>query len=50
MQRYSAMRRTWRAVRNMERHPETFGDALQLFDGGVILSATNLVQILFGPA
>ena len=36
--------------RNMERHSETFGNALQLFDGGVILSATNLVQVLFGPA
>ena len=34
----------------MECHPETLGDALQLFDGRVPPSAADAVQILFAPA
>ena len=33
----------------MERHSETFGDALQLFDGRVCPATTDTVQILFAP-
>ena len=49
-QRRSKKNRLFPLKRNVECHPETLGDALQLFDGRVSPSAADAVQILFAPA